>query len=122
MLASAPMPSHHNLKHIHENITEILVLHENLVAQIRHNTYSSSNRIDPNNFSSSLKPPIGTRRHSVDASLSSQNKRFVVNARRRSYDVSGSKQAHDNTILAEPEDAAAIARIFGSLVLKHQPH
>lgn len=115
LLATSTNSTHHKLTHVHENITEILILHEDLLSRLREIVPHSSMNIVPNSVATNLKVPQPTRRHSVNALPVTRSKspRFDV---RRSLDTRRQKSVHDRTLMSEPKEAATIALIFDEVV------
>lgn len=115
LLATSTTSTHRKLTHVHENITEILILHEDLLSRLREIIPHSSMNNVSNSVTANLKVPRPTRRHSVNSPPVTRGKspRFDV---RRSFDTRRQKSVQDGTLISEPKEAAKIALVFEELV------
>jgi len=115
LLATSTTSTHRKLTNVHENITEILILHEDLLSRLREIVPHSSMNNVLNTVAANLKVPRPTRRHSVNAPPVTRSKspRFDV---RRSLDTRRQKSVQDGTLVSEPKEAAKIALIFEDMV------
>ena len=115
LLATSTTSTHPKLTHVHENITEILVLHEVLLRRLREIIpHSSINNIN-DRIAANLKIPGPARRHSVNAPpvARSSSPRFDV---RRSLDSRRQKSMQAGTLISEPKESAKIALVFEEMV------
>ena len=114
LLASAPTVTHRNISHIHDNITEILVLHEDILVRVRRifqrsegvNTYTVNQP--------GLKCMGHSKWHSRDEGTKNGN-RYLHNAR-NSLEVTRNRYLPQDGSLSEPEVAAQVAAVFDELV------
>ncbi|MCJ1280970.1 hypothetical protein MMC26_000288 [Xylographa opegraphella] len=110
LLATSTAPSHQKLTHIHENITEILVLHEDLLSRLRNTIQvSTTNRVMNNVIARH------TRRHSVNTPALTPTKTSTFDVR-RSLDVSKHRSSQEARLVSDPKEAANAAMIFGELM------
>ena len=115
LLATFTTTSHGKLTHIHDNITEILVLHENLLGRLREVVSTPSLSSNPRNVASSLAVPMHTRRHSINAPLPARSRNPEFNVR-RSFDTTKNRSSIDVKLVSEPEEAAKVASVFEQMV------
>lgn len=109
------MPSsHHKLTHIHENITEILVLHEDLLGRLRQVIQPCRTR-STMDCVNTLRVPKHTRRHSVNNPVATPEKKPHFDVR-RSLDVQKYKTSQDASLVSDPKEAANVATVFEQTV------
>ena len=115
LLATSTTASHGKLTHIHENITEILVLHENLLNRLREIVSTPTLSSIPGNVSRDLAVPMHTRRHSINVPTLARSRtpHFSV---RRSLDTAKNRSSLDVKLVSEPKEAASVASVFEQMV------
>ncbi|MCJ1476449.1 hypothetical protein MMC13_005115 [Lambiella insularis] len=111
LLATSIPSSHRKLTHIHENITEILVLHEDLLGRLRQVIQACRNKDTLDGDSTLQEPTRHTRRHSVNTPMVAPNANAHFDVR-RSLDVQKYKRSQDASLVSDPKEAATIAALF----------
>ncbi|MCJ1401366.1 hypothetical protein MMC11_004578 [Xylographa trunciseda] len=99
-----------DLKVLVNNITEILVLHENLLCRLRNIVPSSTTKSMMDNVI-----PRHARRYSVNSPALTSNKKTQFDVR-RSLDVSKYKSSQEARLISDPTEAANVAIIFEELM------
>ena len=115
LLATSTTTSHGKLTPIHENITEILVLHEILLSRLREIVSIPTSSSIPRSMSRGLAVPMHIRRHSINmpTAARSRNPHFNV---RRSLDTPPNRSSLDVKLVSEPKEAARVASVFEQMV------
>ena len=119
LLVTAPTVTHKSISHIHNNITEILTLHENLLAQLICTMRRWKGLQENHVCQYSEKPIKYTRWRSSDGTTNKRiDDKYDTGLVRRSFDLRAKPSSGEHQIVCEPKETADIAMIFENMVKK----
>ncbi|KAI9870394.1 MAG: hypothetical protein M1830_004299 [Pleopsidium flavum] len=115
LLASVPSLSQHTQSSIQRNIAEILRLHEDLLRQLHLVLLDSDVNQIHLRQEPSAKSGAHVRWHSLDIS-GKRTDSNDVGGRRKSFDISETRNNKRTALVAEPKQVADIARVFQNMM------